>query len=198
MAYLFELIQCFYSADFFQFIFSSVKYVLLFLTWIFVIIPAMLYTVHSYEPKDFLGYFSAVVYWCVCGFLVIISPFSLVLYFLYRRLYIACKKHPSSYKRGENHSQRRRSGQEIGHSENRPSTPAKPAQKTIYYMEAANGMTVRAPESKLETWRAEQDRIKNDPAAAELTEAEKKLRDAILHDLYGKHPSSQKWSENHD
>lgn len=197
MAYLFELIQCFYSTDFLQFIFSSVIYALLFLTWIFVIIPAMLYTVHSYKPKDFLGYFSAVVYWCICGFLVILSPLSLVLYFLYRRLYITCKKHLSSCKRSENHSQRRRSGQEINRSEKCPSNPAKPGQETIYCMEPANGMTVRVPESKLEAWQAEQDRIKKDPAAAELTEAEKKLRDAILHDLYGKHPSSRKGSDNH-
>lgn len=75
---------------------------------------------------------------------------------------------------------------------------AKPKQEPIYYMEAANGMTVPVPESKLEAWLAEQDRIKNDPAAAELTEAEKKLRDAILHDLYGKRHSSYKGSEDHD
>lgn len=198
MAYFFELIQYIYSADFLHFMFSSVKYAFLFLAWIFLIMPAMLYTVRSYKPKDFLGYFSAVVYWCVCGFLVIISPFSLVLYFLYRRLYITCKKHLSSCKRSEDHSQRRRSEQEINRSEKRPSNPAKPGQETIYCMEAANGMTVRVPESKLEAWQAEQDRIKKDPAAAELTEAEKKLRDAILHDLYGKRHSSYKGSESHD
>ena len=77
-------------------------------------------------------------------------------------------------------------------------TDAKPKQETIYYMEAANGMVVPVPESKLEAWQAEQDRIKNDPAAAELTEAEKKLCDAILHDLYGKRHSSYKGSEHHD
>lgn len=190
MVYLFELIQYIYSADFLHFMFSSVKYALLFLAWIFLITPAMLYTVHSYKPKDFLGYISAGVYWCICGFLVILSPLSLVLYFLYRRLYITCKKHPSSCKRSENHSQRSRSGREINRSEKRPSNPAKPGQETIYCMEAANGVTVRVPESKLEACQAEQDRIKKNPAAAELTEAEKKLRDAILRDLYGKHPSS--------
>ena len=76
--------------------------------------------------------------------------------------------------------------------------PAKPKQEPIYYMDASNGMTVRVPESKLEAWLVEQDRIKNVPAAAELTEAEKKLRDAILHDLYGKRHSSYKGSEDHD
>ena len=77
-------------------------------------------------------------------------------------------------------------------------TDAKPKQEPIYYMEAANGMTVPVPESKLEAWLAEQDRIKNDPAAAELTEADKKLRDAILHDLYGKRHSSYKGGKSHD
>lgn len=77
-------------------------------------------------------------------------------------------------------------------------TGAKPKQEPIYYMEAANGMTVPVPESKLDVWLAEQDRIKKDPAGAELTEAEKKLRDAILHDLYGKRHSSYKGSEHHD
>lgn len=76
--------------------------------------------------------------------------------------------------------------------------PVKSKQETMYYMEAANGVAAPVPESVLAMWQAEQDRIKNNPAAVELTEAEKKLRDAILHDLYGKRHSSYKGSENHD
>lgn len=76
-----------------------------------------------------------------------------------------------------------------------PMEPIKPKQEAIYYTEAANGMTVRVPESKLESWQAEQDRLRNDPASTELTEKEKKLRDAILHELYGKRYSSNQRSD---
>lgn len=57
--------------------------------------------------------------------------------------------------------------------------------ETCYYMEAANGMTVRVPESRLEAWQTEQDRIRNNPDAAKLTETEKQLVDAIVRDIYG-------------
>lgn len=77
-----------------------------------------------------------------------------------------------------------------------PTGPSKPKEEPIYYMEAASGMTVRVPESKLEAWQAEQDRIRNDPAAAELTEEEKKLRDAILHELYRKRYSAYQESDD--
>lgn len=56
--------------------------------------------------------------------------------------------------------------------------------ETYYYMEAANGMTVRVPESRLEAWQAEQDRIKSNPSSAKLTDKEQLLVNAIVHDIY--------------
>lgn len=64
-------------------------------------------------------------------------------------------------------------------------TPDAKQEETVYYMEAANGMTVRVPESKLEVWQAEQDRIRNNPDTAKLTEKEQMLVDAIVRDIYG-------------
>lgn len=57
--------------------------------------------------------------------------------------------------------------------------------ENVYYMEAANGMTVRVPESKLEAWQAEQERIRSDPKASELTEQEKQFKERILREIYG-------------
>lgn len=57
--------------------------------------------------------------------------------------------------------------------------------ENVYYMEAANGMTVRVPESKLEAWQAEQERIRNDPKSSELTEQEKQFKERILREIYG-------------
>lgn len=57
--------------------------------------------------------------------------------------------------------------------------------ETYYYMESANGMTVRVPESELESWQAEQDRIRSNPASAKLTDKEQLLVDAIVRDIYG-------------
>ena len=54
-------------------------------------------------------------------------------------------------------------------------------QEPVYLMEAKNGMLVRIPQSKLESWLAAQ----NSGATPGLTEAEQQLRDRILHDLYG-------------
>ena len=54
-------------------------------------------------------------------------------------------------------------------------------EEPVYYMEAANGMTVRVPQSRLEAWRAAQ----NSAAAPGLTAAEQQLRDRIMQDLYG-------------
>lgn len=91
MAYLFEFIselfQYVYSIDFLYFMFSSVKNALLFLAWIFIIVPTVLYATQSYKPKNSLGYITAALFWCVCGFLVVLSPFSLLLYFFYRWLH---------------------------------------------------------------------------------------------------------------
>lgn len=52
----------------------------------------------------------------------------------------------------------------------------KPPPETVYYMEAANGMIVRVPESKLDAWQAEQEHIKNNPKASELTSKKSSLR----------------------
>ena len=54
----------------------------------------------------------------------------------------------------------------------------------VYYMEAANGMTVRVPESRLEAWQAEQDKIRRGEAP-KLTEPEKQSIDRILNRIYG-------------
>ena len=61
-----------------------------------------------------------------------------------------------------------------------------------YYMEAANGMTVRLPASRLEAWEAEQDRISRGEAP-KLTAAEQDSIDRILNRIYGpKHPNTPK------
>lgn len=51
----------------------------------------------------------------------------------------------------------------------------------VFLMEAPNGMLVRVPQSKLESWQAAQ----NSAAAPGLTAAEQRLRDRIMQDLYG-------------
>ena len=61
------------------------------------------------------------------------------------------------------------------------------SEETYYYMEAANGMTVRVPESKLEEWTAQQEAISNGTAAPKLTEVKERLVDSIVRDLYGDH-----------
>lgn len=90
MSYLFEFIsglfQYVYSADFMHFMFSSVENTLLFLAWILVITPGFIYTTHSYKPKDLLGRISRALFWCICIFLICLSPLSLPLYFFYRWL----------------------------------------------------------------------------------------------------------------
>ena len=51
----------------------------------------------------------------------------------------------------------------------------------VFLMEAQNGMLVRVPQSKLESWQAAQ----NSAAVPGLTAAERRLRDRIMQDLYG-------------
>lgn len=63
-----------------------------------------------------------------------------------------------------------------------PDTP-----EEAYYMEAANGMIVRVPASRLEAWQAEQDKIRRGEKP-ELTEAERRMKEAILDKIYGKQP----------
>ena len=53
--------------------------------------------------------------------------------------------------------------------------------ETVFLMEAQNGMLVRVPQSKLESWQAAQ----NSAATPTLTAAEQRLRDRIMQDLYG-------------
>ena len=50
----------------------------------------------------------------------------------------------------------------------------------VFLMEAQNGMLVRVPQSKLESWQAAQ--TSGSPG---LTAAEQRLRDRIMQDLYG-------------
>ncbi len=100
MANLFDFISDVYkygyTVDFLYFMFSSVEYALLFLALIFVILPSVLSFTQSYKPKDFLGYISAALLWCVFGFLVVISPISLLAYLFYRQLYKLYKKRKAS------------------------------------------------------------------------------------------------------
>ena len=56
-----------------------------------------------------------------------------------------------------------------------------PSREPVFLMEAQNGMLVRVPQSKLESWQAAQ----NSGAAPGLTEVEQRLRDRIMQDLYG-------------
>ena len=54
----------------------------------------------------------------------------------------------------------------------------------VYYMEAANGMTVRVPESRMEAWQAEQDRQRSG-LGLQLTESEKQLKEELLARIFG-------------
>lgn len=65
------------------------------------------------------------------------------------------------------------------------SSVADEKEETFYYMEAANGMTVRVPESRLETWQAEQNRIRENPESRKLTEKEQLLVEMIVQGIYG-------------
>ena len=58
--------------------------------------------------------------------------------------------------------------------------PIKPTGKETYLMEASNGMLVDVPADRLDAWSAAQDEPERP-----LTEAEKKLRDMIIQDIYG-------------
>ena len=57
-------------------------------------------------------------------------------------------------------------------------------QETVYYLEAANGMTVRVPQSKLESWQAEQDKQRRG-IKRELTPAELRFKEQLLEKIYG-------------
>ena len=57
-------------------------------------------------------------------------------------------------------------------------------QEPVYYMEAANGMTVRVPASRLEAWEAEQDKIRRGEVTG-LTPEEKASVERILSRIFG-------------
>ena len=57
----------------------------------------------------------------------------------------------------------------------------KPPAETVYYMESANGMTVRVPESKLDAWHNAQEGHSKKP-----TEEQRKfIKQKILQEIYG-------------
>lgn len=61
-----------------------------------------------------------------------------------------------------------------------------PPEETVYYMEAANGMTVRVPESQLEAWTARQEELRKNPDAGKLTDEQLvQLRKAVKERIYG-------------
>ncbi len=62
-------------------------------------------------------------------------------------------------------------------------------QETYLYVEAANGMTVRVPESELEAWQRGQEKLKNkDP---EATKAVNDLVERLRKRVYGDSNSQQ-------
>ena len=56
-------------------------------------------------------------------------------------------------------------------------------QEPAYYLEAANGLTVRVPESRLAAWQAEQDRQRRG-IGLELTDSERRAKERILEKIY--------------
>lgn len=62
----------------------------------------------------------------------------------------------------------------------------KPPVETVYCMEAANGMAVRVPESKLEAWQAAQEVKGSSPTVQQR----QLLKDRMLQDIYGSEHSS--------
>lgn len=69
--------------------------------------------------------------------------------------------------------------------EDPPAEQSSDSPEEVFYMEAANGMMVRVPASRLEAWQAEQDKIRRGEKP-ELTEAERRMKEAILDTVYGK------------
>ena len=53
-------------------------------------------------------------------------------------------------------------------------------EKTYYYLEAANGMTVRVPEDKLESWQAAQDKIRADMQAGKTPKPDPQMVERLL------------------
>jgi hypothetical protein len=67
----------------------------------------------------------------------------------------------------------------------------KPQEEIVYYLEAANGMTVRVPESKLEAWQEAQECFKNSPKSRGRTEQEKLFKERIIREIYGSQSENQ-------
>ena len=66
--------------------------------------------------------------------------------------------------------------------------PRMPGQETqqepVYYMEAANGMTVRVPESKLEAWEAAQNRQRQQKGPRERSATQQRLIESVVSAIY--------------
>lgn len=71
-------------------------------------------------------------------------------------------------------------GLQLPRAQERPTSQ----EETVYYLEAANGMTVRVPQSKLESWQAEQDKQRRG-IRRELTPAELRFKEQLLERIYG-------------
>ena len=50
----------------------------------------------------------------------------------------------------------------------------------VYLMKAHNGMMVRVPESRLEAWEQEQEKLAKEGSSAKLTPREEQLKQEIL------------------
>ena len=57
-------------------------------------------------------------------------------------------------------------------------------QEQVYYLEAANGLTVRVPESKLEAWQAEQERQRRGEGSPQSS-TESRIKEMLLERVYG-------------
>lgn len=53
-------------------------------------------------------------------------------------------------------------------------------QEQVYLMKAHNGMMVRVPESRLEAWEQEQEKLAKEGSSAKLTPREAQLKQEIL------------------
>lgn len=63
--------------------------------------------------------------------------------------------------------------------------PALPEEEPVYYLEAANGMTVRVPESRLEAWEAAQKQQRQQKGSRERSTTQKRLIESIVSAVYG-------------
>lgn len=73
--------------DIMRVIFSDISTALPVILFIAVIIPAIISFTLSYRARDLSGYISYFLFWCICAFFIVLSPVSLLLYFMYRHIY---------------------------------------------------------------------------------------------------------------